>query len=71
MPVCVTALATALILKVRHPMKMTPLILSAAVAVGVFSTVTWRSAEAAYQASQSSVSAETSPILLVMNTDQF
>jgi uncharacterized protein YjbJ (UPF0337 family) len=71
MPVGVTALATVLILKGRHAMKMTTLILSAAVAVGVVSTVTWRSAEAPYQASQSSVSAETSPILLVMSKDQF
>ena len=52
-------------------MKLTNLILSAAVAVGAVSTVSWWSAEAAYQTSQPPASAEPSPILLVMNKDQF
>ena len=52
-------------------MKMTNLILSAAVVVGVLSTVMWRLAEAAYQTPQPAASVETSPILVVMNKDQF
>ena len=52
-------------------MKLTNMILSAAVAVGVTSTGTWWSAEAAYQTPQPLASVETSPILLVMNKDQF
>jgi uncharacterized protein YjbJ (UPF0337 family) len=52
-------------------MKLTTLILSAAVAVGVASTITLWPAEAAYQAAQPPASVEVSPILLVMNQDQF
>lgn len=52
-------------------MKLTNLILSAGVAVGMVSTVMWWSAEAAYQTPQPPASVETSPILPVMNKDQF
>jgi len=52
-------------------MKLTRFILAAAVAGGVVSTVTLWSAEAAYQTSKALPSVETSPILSVMNKDQF
>lgn len=52
-------------------MKLTNMILSAAVAVGVLSTGMRWPAEAAYQTLQPPASVETSPILLVMNKDQF
>lgn len=52
-------------------MKVTTMILSAAVAVGVVSTVSLWPADATYRASQPSASVETSPTLLVMNKDQF
>lgn len=52
-------------------MKLTNIILSAAVAVGVGSAGTWWPAAAAYQTPQPPASNETSPILLVMNKDQF
>jgi len=52
-------------------MKLTNLILSLAVVIGVISTVAWRLTEAAYQTPHPTASVETFRILLVMNKDQF